>query len=39
MLNGMVEHQMQRSIHAIASVWYSAWVDAGQPEMTKWKVE
>ena len=39
MLNGMVERQMQRSIYAIASVWYSAWVDAGQPEMTKWKVE
>jgi len=34
-LNGMVEQQMRKSIHAIGSFWYSAWVDAGQPDMKK----
>lgn len=32
-LNGMVEKQMRSSIHQIASFWYSAWVDAGQPRL------
>jgi hypothetical protein len=34
-LNGMVERQMQASIHATGSFWYSAWVDAGQPELKR----
>ena len=29
-LEGMVEIQMQKSIHALGSIWYSAWVDAGE---------
>jgi hypothetical protein len=29
-MDGMVEDQMQKSIHALGSVWYSAWVDAGE---------
>lgn len=29
-LEGMVEVQMQKSIHALGSIWYSAWVDAGE---------
>jgi len=33
MLNGMVERRMQQSIHAVASFWYTAWIDAGQPNM------
>lgn len=33
-LNGMVERQMQASILATGSFWYSAWVDAGQPGLT-----
>lgn len=32
-LNGMVERRMRQSIHAIASFWYTCWVDAGQPEL------
>lgn len=32
-LNGMVERQMQRAILALSSFWYSAWIDAGQPDL------
>ena len=32
-LNGMVERRMRQSIHAIASLWLTAWVDAGQPDL------
>lgn len=32
-LNGMVERRMQRAIFAISSLWYSAWIDAGQPDL------
>ena len=32
-LNGMVERQMRSSVAAIGSFWYSAWVDAGQPDL------
>ncbi|TKB98783.1 zinc dependent phospholipase C family protein [Pedobacter cryophilus] len=34
-LNGMVERQMRSSILSVGSFWYSAWVDAGQPDMRK----
>lgn len=34
-LNGMVERRMRQSILAIASFWYTAWVDAGQPDLTQ----
>lgn len=30
-MNGMVEVQMTKSIKAIGSCWYTAWVDAGKP--------
>jgi hypothetical protein len=33
-LNGMVERRMRESIRAIGSIWYTAWVDAGQPDLT-----
>jgi len=33
MLNGMVERQMRRSVKCVADLWYTAWVDAGQPDM------
>lgn len=33
-LNGMIERRMRQSIHATASFWYTAWVDAGQPELS-----
>lgn len=32
-LNGMVERRFRASIAAVASYWYSAWVDAGQPDL------
>lgn len=32
-LNGMVERRMQESVHQVASYWYSAWVEAGQPDL------
>jgi hypothetical protein len=32
-LNGMVERRFKESISAVASLWYSAWIDAGQPEL------
>ncbi|MBK8611292.1 MAG: S1/P1 Nuclease [Chitinophagaceae bacterium] len=32
-LDGMIERRMRQSIYAIASFWYSAWVNAGQPDL------
>lgn len=32
-LNGMVEKQMQKSIMAVADFWFTAWVDAGKPDL------
>ena len=36
-LNGMVERRLQRAIIAVGSFWYSAWIDAGQPDLAKLK--
>ncbi|MBK8519702.1 MAG: S1/P1 Nuclease [Chitinophagaceae bacterium] len=33
MLDGMIERRMRQSIYAIASFWYTAWVNAGQPDL------
>ena len=33
MMNNMIEKQMRSAILEIGSYWYSAWVDAGQPEL------
>ncbi len=33
LLNGMVERRMRLSILSVASFWYTAWVDAGQPDL------
>jgi len=35
MLHGMVERQMRLSISEIGCFWFSAWVDAGQPNLDK----
>ncbi|RYY97461.1 MAG: S1/P1 Nuclease [Chitinophagaceae bacterium] len=32
-MKGMVERRMRASIWAVASFWYTAWVDAGQPDL------
>lgn len=34
-LGGMVERRMREATHAIASFWYTAWVDAGQPNLSE----
>lgn len=33
-LNGMIERRMRQSIFAVASFWYTAWINAGQPDLT-----
>ncbi|MFV7235640.1 zinc dependent phospholipase C family protein [Flavobacterium sp. ZB4R12] len=33
-LNGMVEKQMKKAIIATASFWYTAWVNAGKPDLS-----
>lgn len=34
-LDGMVERRMRAAIRAIGSSWFTAWVDAGQPNLRK----
>lgn len=33
-LNNMVERRLKASISAVGSIWYTAWVDAGQPDLS-----
>lgn len=33
MLDGMVERRMTQSIFAVACFWYTAWINAGQPDL------
>ena len=35
LLRGMVQRQMRTSILSVGSYWFSAWVDAGQPDLNK----
>lgn len=35
MLNGMVERRMRETIIAIGSLWYTAWINAGQPNLNE----
>jgi hypothetical protein len=34
-LKGMIERRMRQSIFAVASFWYTAWANAGEPDLTK----
>ncbi len=34
-LNNMVERKMRKAIIAVGSIWYTAWVNAGQPNLNK----
>ncbi len=34
-MDGMVERRMNAAILAVGSFWYSAWVDAGQPDLDR----
>lgn len=35
LLHGMVQRRMRSAILSVGSFWYSAWVDAGQPDLNK----
>ena len=35
LIGGMIERRMRESIYAVASFWYTAWVNAGQPDLKK----
>jgi hypothetical protein len=39
MLGNQVERRMQASILMVGSVWYTAWVDAGQPDLADIGIE
>ena len=32
-MNGMVERRLRAAINSVGSIWYTAWVDAGQPNL------
>lgn len=34
-MEDMVARRMQSAVRAVASFWYTAWVDAGQPDLSK----
>jgi hypothetical protein len=34
-LKGMIERRMRMAIFSVASFWYTAWVNAGEPDLTK----
>jgi hypothetical protein len=34
-MDGLVERRMRDAIHHLSCVWYSAWVDAGKPDLSK----
>lgn len=33
MLNGQVERQMKNSVKMVADIWYTCWINAGQPDL------
>ena len=35
MLNGMIERRLTKSIITVGSYWYTAWVNAGQPDLNE----
>ncbi|MCC6601414.1 MAG: S1/P1 Nuclease, partial [Crocinitomicaceae bacterium] len=35
MLNNQVERRMRRAVLSVGSFWYTAWVNAGQPDLNK----
>jgi hypothetical protein len=37
MLDGMVERRMRKAIVTVGSMWFTAWVNAGQPDLDKYK--
>ena len=39
LLRGMVQRRMRSAVLSVGSYWYSAWVDAGQPDLNKFIVK
>jgi hypothetical protein len=39
LLYGMVERRMRLAVKTIGSFWYTAWVNAGQPDLSKFDDE
>ncbi|MGY3213851.1 zinc dependent phospholipase C family protein [Mucilaginibacter sp. HD30] len=39
LLRGMVQRRMRSAVLSVGSYWYSAWVDAGQPDLNKFITE
>ncbi len=37
MLNGMVERRMREAIITVGSLWYTAWVNAGKPDLSRFE--
>ncbi len=37
-MQDMVETQMRKSIHALGSIWYTAWVNGGQPALEEFQI-
>jgi len=35
MMGNMVERRLRSSIISVGTIWYTAWVDAGQPDLQK----
>jgi len=36
-LKGMVERRLRESIEMVSDIWYTSWVDAGQPDLSKFE--
>lgn len=34
LLKGMIERRMRQSIYTVASFWYTAWINAGEPDLS-----
>jgi len=39
LLNNQVEMRLKAAIHAIASSWFTAWIDAGKPTLKQLKID
>src|SRR6218665_924788 len=37
MIDGMVEHRMRAAIITVGSLWYTAWVNAGKPDLNRFR--
>lgn len=38
-LNGMVERRLRQAIQTTANLWYTAWINAGQPDLTQLRAQ